>query len=101
MYYLQRQAKVQQYVWPMLDSVLIGYRHGWYEYTGLNPAEDGQWRRLAIPYGCASEYSVQVLDFYNFIYLADGGLYLVSANILNQYGVVMQNNSAVKKYIRR
>ena len=80
----------------MLDSVLIGYRHGWYEYTGLNPAEDGQWRRLAIPYGCASEYSVQVLDFYNFIYLADGGLYLVSANILNQYGVVMQNNSAVK-----
>ena len=62
----------------------------------LTPAEDGQWRRLAIPYGCASEYSVQVLDFYNFIYLADGGLYLVSANILNQYGVVMQNNSAVK-----
>lgn len=80
----------------MLDSVLVGYRHGWYEYTGLNPAEDGNWRKLAIPYGCASEYSVQVLDFYNFIYLADSGLYLVSANILNQYGVVMQNNSAVK-----
>ena len=80
----------------MLDSVLIGYRHGWYEYTGLDPSTDGTWRRLAIPYGCASEYSIQVLDFYNFVYLADNGLYLVSANILNQYGVVMQNNSAVK-----
>lgn len=80
----------------MLDSVLVGYRHGWFEYTGLDPSTDGTWRRLAIPYGCASEYSIQVLDFYNFIYLADNGLYLVSANILNQYGVVMQNNSAVK-----
>ncbi len=80
----------------IIDSVLVGYRHSWYEYTGLDPAVDGTWRKLAIPYGCASEYSVQVLDFYNFIYLADSGLYLVSANILNQYGVVMQNNSAVK-----
>lgn len=80
----------------MLDSVLIGYRHGWYEYAGIDPASDGSWRKLAIPYGCASEYSVQVLDFYNFVFLADNGLYLVSANILNQYAVVMQNNTAVK-----
>lgn len=80
----------------MLDSVLVGYRHSWFEYTGIDPATDGVWRRLAIPFGCASEYSVQVLDFYNFVYLADNGLYQVSANILNQYGVVMQNNSAVK-----
>lgn len=80
----------------MLDSVLVGYRHAWFEYTGIEPAEDGVWRRLAIPYGCVAEHSVQVLDFYNFVYLADNGLYQVSANILNQYGVVMQNNTAVK-----
>jgi hypothetical protein len=80
----------------MLDSVLVGYRHAWFEYTGIDPATDGVWRRLAIPFGCAAEYSVQVLDFYNFVYLADNGLYQVSANILNQYGVVMQNNTAVK-----
>lgn len=80
----------------ILDSVLVGYRHGWYEYSGLDPATDGTWRRLAIPYGCAAGESVQIIDFYNFIFLADNGLYMVSANILNQYGVVMQNNSALK-----
>ena len=35
----------------LLDSVLIGYKHSWYEYTGLEPATDGSWKRLAIPYG--------------------------------------------------
>lgn len=80
----------------IIDSVLVGYRHSWYEYTGLNPAEDGTWRKLAIPYGCASEYSVQVLDLYSFVFLADNGLYLVSANVLNQYEIVMQNATSVK-----
>lgn len=80
----------------MLDSVLVGYRHSWFEYTGIDPATYGTWRRLAIPYGCVAEYSVQVLDFYNFVFLADNGLYLVSANVLNQYSVVMQSNSSVK-----
>jgi len=80
----------------IIDSVLVGYRHSWYEYTGLNPAVDGTWRKLAIPYGCASEYSVQVLDLYSFVFLADNGLYLVSANVLNQYEIVMQNATSVK-----
>jgi hypothetical protein len=80
----------------LLDSIVVGYKHSWYEYTGIEPSTDGEWRRLAIPYGCASEYSVQVLNLYNFVYLADNGLYLVSANILSQYGVAMQNTSTVK-----
>lgn len=80
----------------IIDSVLVGYRHSWYEYTGLDPAVDGTWRKLAIPYGCASEYSVQVLDLYSFVFLADNGLYLVSANVLNQYEIVMQNSTSVK-----
>ena len=80
----------------IIDSVLVGYRHSWYEYTGLDPAVDGTWRKLAIPYGCASEYSVQVLDLYSFIFLADNGLYLVSANVLNQYEIVLQNATSVK-----
>ena len=80
----------------IIDSVLVGYRHSWYEYTGLDPAVDGTWRKLAIPYGCASEYSVQVLDLYSFVFLADNGLYLVSANVLNQYAIVMQNTTSVK-----
>ena len=80
----------------IIDSVLVGYRHSWYEYTGLDPAVDGTWRKLAIPYGCASEYSVQVLDLYSFVFLADNGLYLVSANVLNQYEIVMQNATSVK-----
>lgn len=80
----------------IIDSVLVGYRHSWYEYTGLDPAVDGTWRKLAIPYGCASEYSVQVLDLYSFVFLADNGLYLVSANVLNQYEIVMQNTTSVK-----
>ena len=80
----------------LLDSVLIGYRHSWYEYTGLEPATDGSWKRLAIPYGCVSEYSVQVLDLYSFIYLADNGLYKISANILSQYGITNSNSNAVK-----
>jgi len=80
----------------IIDSVLVGYRHSWYEYTGLDPAVDGTWRKLAIPYGCASEYSVQVLDPYSFVFLADNGLYLVSANVLNQYEIVLQNATSVK-----
>jgi hypothetical protein len=80
----------------IIDSVLVGYRHSWYEYTGLDPAVDGTWRKLAIPYGCASEYSVQVLDLYSFVFLADNGLYLVSANVLNQYAIVLQNATSVK-----
>jgi hypothetical protein len=80
----------------MMDSVLIGYKHGWYEYTGIEPSTDGTWRKLAIPNGCAAEYSVQVLDLYNFVYLSDNGIYSVSVNILNQYGTTTQNNSAVK-----
>jgi len=80
----------------IIDSVLVGYRHSWYEYTGLDPAVDGTWRKLAIPYGCASEYSVQVLDRYSFVFLADNGLYLVSANVLNQYEIVLQNATSVK-----
>jgi hypothetical protein len=80
----------------IIDSVLVGYRHSWYEYTGLDPAVDGTWRKLAIPYGCASEYSVQVLDLYSFVFLADNGLYLVSANVLNQYEIVLQNATSVK-----
>ena len=80
----------------IIDSILVGYRHSWYEYTGLNPAEDGTWRKLAIPYGCAAEYSVQILDLYSFVYLADNGLYLVSANVLNQYEIVMQNSTSIK-----
>lgn len=81
----------------LLDSVLIGYKHSWYEYSGIEPAIDGTWKRLAIPYGCAAEYSIQVIDLYNFIYLADNGLYAVSSNILSQYGVATQNNSTVRK----
>lgn len=80
----------------LLDSVLIGYRHSWYEYTGLEPATDGSWKRLAIPYGCVSEHSVQVVDLYSFIYLADNGLYKISANILSQYGITNSNDNAVK-----
>ena len=51
----------------LLDSVIVGYRNSWYEYTGIEPATDGSWKRLAIPYGCASEYSVQVVNLYSFI----------------------------------
>ncbi len=80
----------------LIESIVIGYKHSWYEYTGIDPDTDGTWKRLAIPYGCAAENSVQVLDLYSFVYLADSGLYLVSANILNQYGVTTQNDSSIK-----
>ena len=83
-------------IFNLLDSVLVGYKHSWYEYTGIEPSTDGQWKRLAIPYGCVSEYSVQVLDLYSFIYLSDNGLYSVSANVLGQNYAVMNNNTAVK-----
>ena len=36
------------------------------------------------------EYSVQVVNLY-FIYLADDGLYQISSNILNQYGMTTSN----------
>lgn len=80
----------------MLDSVLIGYQTSWYEYSGIDPATDGTWKRLAIPFGCISGESVQIIDLYNFMYLGHNGLNVVNSNILNQYGAIIQNNSGVR-----
>ena len=80
----------------MLDSVLIGYQTSWYEYSGIDPATDGTWKRLAIPFGCVSGESVQILDLYNFMYLGHNGLNVVNSNILSQYGAIIQNNSGVR-----
>lgn len=80
----------------MLDSILVGYKTSWYEYTGIDPATDGTWKRLALPFGCIAGKSVQQLDLYNFVYLGQNGLNVVNSNILNQYGYIVQNNSGVK-----
>lgn len=80
----------------LLDSVLIGYQTSWYEYSGIDPATDGTWKRLAIPFGCIAGESVQMIDLYNFMYLGHNGLNIVNSNILSQYGSVIQNSSGVR-----
>lgn len=80
----------------ILNSVLVSYNRTWWEYTGTDPETDGTWKQLPIPFGCESEWTIQILGYYNFIYLAKDGLYLVSANILSQEGVPTQNTDALQ-----
>lgn len=80
----------------ILNSVLVSYNRTWWEYNGTDPSVDGTWKQLPIPFGCVSEWTIAILDYYNFVYLAKDGLYLVSANILNQEGVPTQNTDALK-----
>jgi len=78
------------------NSVIVSYNRSWWEYAGLEPATDGTWKQLPIPFGCESEWTIKILGSYNFIYLAKDGLQVVSANILNQEGVPTQNTDALK-----
>lgn len=79
----------------LANSVIVSYNRTWWEYAGLEPATDGTWKQLPIPFGCESEWTIKILSSYNFIYLAKDGLELVSANILNQEGVPTQNTDAL------
>lgn len=80
----------------IVSSIVVSYNRTWWEYTGTNPATNAEWRQLPIPFGCESEWTVKILDYYNFIYLAKDGLYVVSTNILTQEGVPTQDSNALK-----
>jgi len=79
----------------LANSVIVSYNRSWWEYSGVDPETDGTWKQLPIPFGCESEWTIKILSSYNFIYLAKDGLYVVSANILNQEGVPTQNTDAL------
>jgi len=80
----------------IVSSVVVSYNHTWWEYSGTNPATNAEWRQLPIPFGCEAEWTVRILDYYNFIYLAKDGLYVVSTNILTQEGVPTQDSNALR-----
>lgn len=80
----------------MLDNLLIGYKNGWWKFSGYNLQTDAEFMKISIPYGCVSEFSPQVMDIYNFMFLSNDGLYLVSAGALDQYVIVNQNSSTIR-----
>lgn len=80
----------------MLDSLLIGYRNGWWRFSGYDLQSDAEFKKISIPNGCVSEFSPQVIDIYNFIFLSNDGLYVASAGVLDQYAIVGQNSNTIK-----
>ena len=84
-------------VGPALSkSLLVSYENGWYHWDGITPLEDAEWEPLNLPYGCACHNSI-ALTPYSFTFLANDGLYTVSASILNSDLVMIQGKDVIKK----
>jgi hypothetical protein len=81
---------------PLSEALLVSYQNGWYAWNGVTPLEDATWKPLNLPYGCACHNSL-ALTPYSFTYLANDGLYTVSASILNSELVLIQGKDIIKK----
>lgn len=81
---------------PLSEALLVSYQNGWYAWSGVTPLEDAAWKPLNLPYGCVCHDSL-ALTPYSFTYLANDGLYTVSASILNSELVLIQGKDIIKK----
>lgn len=77
------------------DYMLVSYENGWYAWSGMTPMEDASWKALNIPYGCIAPRSL-VLTPNSFTFLAKEGIFSVSAAILNDAYLLMENQSLIR-----
>lgn len=81
---------------PLSQALIVSYENGWYAWNGITPLEDATWKPLNLPYGCVSNDTL-ALTPYSFTYLANDGIYTVSASILNSDIVLIQSKDIIKK----
>ena len=77
------------------EYLLVSYEHGWYAWHGTTPLDDATWKPLNIPYGCIAPRSL-VLTPNSFTFLAKEGIFCVSAAILNDAYVLMENQTIIR-----
>jgi len=81
---------------PLSQALIVSYENGWYAWSGITPLEDATWKPLNLPYGCVASNTL-ALTPYSFTYLANDGIYTVSASILNSDIVLIQSKDIIKK----
>ena len=77
------------------EYLLVSYEHGWYAWKGTTPLEDANWKPINIPYGCIAPRSL-VMTPNSFTFLAKEGIFCVSAAILNDAYVLMENKTIIR-----
>lgn len=79
----------------MSEYLLVSYEHGWYAWKGTTPLEDANWKPINIPYGCIAPRTL-VMTPNSFTFLAKEGIFCVSAAILNDAYVLMENKTIIR-----
>lgn len=76
---------------PMLQSMIIGFSYGWYEYSGIDDL-DWKWIKLPIPYGPVNNDVVELTPA-SFTFLSTDGIWKVSIGALNSSIVVSSEDT--------
>lgn len=76
---------------PILSSIIVGYRYGWWQYSGIDNT-DWKWMKLPIPYGPINN-KVTELTPASFTFLSHNGIWKVSIGIINSNIVVASEDT--------
>lgn len=71
---------------PILESIIVGYNYGWWEYSGIDHT-DWKWNKLPIPYGPINNKVVDLTPA-SFTFLSNNGIWKCSIAIINSSIVV-------------
>lgn len=80
----------------LLDTVLVGYSHAWWGWTGIDPKTDATWGKYSIPHGLVNNNTI-ALTPNSFTFLSHDGIYRVSSGILSRDLVMLAGEEMIKK----
>lgn len=75
------------------QSILVGYSHGWWEYSGIDDL-DWKWLKLPIPYGISNNNVIELTPM-SFMFLSNNGIIRVSIGTLDTNVVVYSEDTLV------
>lgn len=76
---------------PVLNSLLVGFNYGWWEYSGIDDL-DWEWLKLPIPYGPINNKVIELTPA-SFTFLAQNGIWKCSISILSSNMVVSSEDT--------
>lgn len=79
---------------PILESMIVGYSYGWWEYNGIDDT-DWKWIKLPIPYGPVNNNVVELTPA-SFTFLSHNGIWKVSIAIINSNIVVSSEDTLLQ-----
>lgn len=79
---------------PMLESIIVGYKYGWWEFSGIDDT-DWKWIKLPIPYGPVNNRVVELTPA-SFTFFAENGIWKVSIAIINSNIVISSEEVLLK-----